>query len=261
MVSLEEVRSKASSVSGRVLNANDGEPIATARVGLTDRQTSGGGKKVEVDGSFHQKGLRAGLMVLTIRAAGFQAIHEYVRLIPGKTLDMGTLRLHAATKMRGRIVDEGGSGVVCRVTVRNLDRMKFPQEIDLGWAVKTQTDGTFEVGGLGPGRHLVVAEKRGFGVSAAEVSLGQEDADGIEIALLRGTQVSIKTSVRSSPFFLLQITDNNGNPVVSRFIGGNWTLDFNLAPGNYSLSRFEDIKLISTKKFEVGTTPLTIKAD
>ncbi len=109
-IPLDRLRGLRCSLRGRIVNAEDGNPIPNTQVQLTGK---GGTNILDLheNGEIRKDGLAPGLATLMIDAPahGFETIA--LELSPGVETDVGTIRLGPRTHIRGRFVDEAGHGV------------------------------------------------------------------------------------------------------------------------------------------------------
>jgi RNA polymerase sigma factor (sigma-70 family) len=165
LVELGDLRlSRPASLGGVVVGA-DGKPAPGARLGLkgwnADRtRFSGAAEALPVGylgdwavasdprGRFVFTDLAGGSYDLTLVAAGWPARSIAIALEPGERREDLRLELPSGSSITGRVVGPAGEPLAgARVSVRLLRRVHAP----------TRADGSFELGGLAPGRYTLVA--------------------------------------------------------------------------------------------------------
>ena len=257
-ISVDAVRSRLCGVKLRVVDADTGAAIANASVEISDRQTGGGGSATDNSGLFVQESLRPGLFLLTIDAPDHERVDHYVRLEPGTIADLGTYRLNRGVTIEGVVVDEAGKPVQASLSYRNLDRMDFPQPLDVGMGYGTESDGAFKIARAGRGRGMVTARATSPNrlvqpqeSSAVQVNTASGSITGLRIVLKPGTPVVLEPKMTRSERYLLTVTDDAGTAWFSRSIWGPWPHRFQLPPGSYTVRVFDD-------KGPRSSTPLTV---
>jgi hypothetical protein len=148
----------ASTVRGRVLQDEDGQPIAGAKVFVSSWQVL----ETAADGSFRIPGLPMRNHSLHVTAPGraCRGIHFSTALTPQAELE---LRLVRGMTVTGRVVDEDLQPVA-NARIRVGSRVGGPASD--GLIFRSAADGTFTFDGMGP-------KERPFWVSASVVSYGE----------------------------------------------------------------------------------------
>jgi hypothetical protein len=103
----------------------------------------------------------AGMKWLRLVVPGYAPAVIPVHTDPGKTADLGEVRLEPPAAVKGRVVDSKGGEIAGASVWSTLGSAAA--------AVRSAADGTFEVGGLAPGAAIVRAQTEGgFGAAAAD---------------------------------------------------------------------------------------------
>lgn len=194
----------AASIEGRVVRAEDGEPLANARV-LYHREVSmqlpyGGSRSVtgrgkgtvrtDDQGRFRISGLEGGLILLRAAARGHASAElTSVPIAVAEHVDGIELRVEAARSIAGKVsqASDGAPLAGVRVSARVPGGQPGPQ---LG--ATTGEDGTFRIDGLITGEYGLSASADGFlpNLRGSSVTVGDEDIEGVEISLDAGVAIT-----------------------------------------------------------------------
>ncbi len=153
-------------VSGVVLRADDGAPIARATVHLLGAPGSIWEASSDDTGRFEFTALAPGRYSLNARKPGYVARRvisgtSVLSLAAGQEVDDVVVRLARGGAIEGRIVDDRGEPVV-EAYVRAL-RMQYVsggRRLDIRHSVQTNDLGAFRLYGLPPGTYFVAAALR-----------------------------------------------------------------------------------------------------
>ncbi len=162
--------------------------------------------------------------------------------------------------MKGRVLDKNGKRITCSVSIRNLERMTFPQPTGLGYSTSTDHEGKFTYKSLGFGRHLVIASAGGYAPSAKEVIIGAGEEQDVQLVLKKGTLVILETHVEPHQRFLFETRNESGVLIHARHVWGTWKLRRRYLPGRYTLKIYENQRFKKTISFSVGSEPVTVIA-
>lgn len=193
---VEIVMDAGGTISGRVVDA-EGRPVEGATVhgeaaetgSATDRSFVWGTTGEEGGGRFTIRDAAPSTYVLRVRASGMgEASLTGVKVVAGRTTDVGTVTLARSGTVTGMVVDADGQGVpgatvlvVRDATVRYSDDPKG----------QTDTSGAFEVRGVRPGRvDVTVSHPAYVGGRASGVDVDVEkETTPVRIVLTRGGRI------------------------------------------------------------------------
>ena len=162
---------KPASVEGSVVNSVTGEPLAHARVRLFEYKDSGSasyGTTTKQDGRFSIKSVAPREYAVLVERSGFISLRPLdddpgtqQTLKPGEELKNLTFKLLPSAAITGRVLTPDGAPAEA-VTVDALGIR--------GWSrATTNNKGEFRLGGLPPGKYLVVAWFPNHNESPAEI--------------------------------------------------------------------------------------------
>lgn len=259
VIAPERVSACLATVKLRVLDASTNEPLP-ARVTIHSRQSRTFGPPLARDeeGWLNYTNVPPGLKVLEIEAPDYESVLTYVRVPRGGSQELGTFRLHKAVTIRGRVLDPAGQPVGCRLVVRHLDRMAFPQPLTLGRTWQSDAEGRFEVPSVGRGRHLLLAEPQKWARAAVVADTSGGAVDNVEIRLREGTAVTLDTRSDGARHYLVTVRDARALPCYACTVRSSWPRRVSLAPGTYTIEISDDQSVRRTESLRVGTEPLTL---
>ena len=163
-----------------MLSAEDGQPIAEARVSFEGLEVRSGD-----DGSYLLAGLepeKRGL--LQVEHEAFQIAQRPVR--PSWEGAIEDFELRSGTQLTGTVIDSDRmpvAGVSLRMAPTDPRQRR-------GYRSSSDRDGVFDWPSVADGSYLLVAEKEGFSVARRKVELVPQDGhDELEIMLLRGASL------------------------------------------------------------------------
>ena len=204
---VEIVMDAGGTIVGRVVDA-DGRPVEGARVHGESAEAGSmgdhfvwGSTGEEGDGRFTIRDAAPSTYVLRVRASGSGEVSlPSVKVLAGRTTDIGTVTLTSSGRVTGTVVDGDGQGipgatvlVVRDASVRYSDDPK----------AETDSSGTFEVQGVRPGRVDVTVSHPAYvggRASGVEVDVEKEPAP-VRIVLTRGGRIEGHTRHRDGrPF-------------------------------------------------------------
>ncbi len=232
----------------RVVAQETGLPIEGARVSFSDRQSGGGGKLTDANGHVEIEGIVPGLLELVVAAKDRERYHSNHRITAGSKFDVGTIRLGAARKIEGRVVDMQGSpvGGVHFVWVRR-ERYADTVPWDSGVSAVSKSDGTFSLWGCGPGTYFVRATT-GELVCETTIDTTSGDVSDAVIQLSAASQVSVTSDVPRGKIYLVRIL-RQGAPIhswLARPFTRSLERKIHLVPGRYEVQLFDDDRLVRT---------------
>jgi hypothetical protein len=258
VVPVSAVKSKLATLKTRIVDADTGAPITKARIEATDRQSGGAPYPVDENGNVVKEGLRPGLLHFSVNAEGYEYLTQYIRLEPGQINDLGTFRLNKGVTIEGMVVDEHGAPVKASVSYRNLDRIEFPQPLEVGMSYGGGGEGAFTITGAGRGRGVVIAEASDpRTVTAMAVNTAAGPVTNLRVVMKAGTRVAFEYKFDRSERYLVSLVDEAGTPWMSSY-SGPWTMKMVIPPGSYTLRIHDDKTLRKSIPVAVGATPLRI---
>lgn len=163
-------------VSGRVVNAEGGEPLGGARIELA----SGLSVESGADGRFLLAGAPSGLHTLLVTRAGYAGYSAVATVSDGAITDMGEIALPAVADtgmVLGRVVD-GNSGSVIDLVRVSLAGASVGE-------VLSDARGEFEFAGVPPGEYQLRFEKDGYHAAALNVTIAAGRGHNITQAIVQ----------------------------------------------------------------------------
>lgn len=173
-------QSQATSVSGRVIAAGTGAPIAGARLTFNESDAARSATS-DADGRFEFSGMPAARYRLFVSAAGFVSAsyggepllgHTPIAVSAGRAINDLVIELHRGATIAGRVADRAGEPIVAG-TVRafrvsgDAGNRLIPMSartmgVSVGVDPRTETDdrGQYRLIGLEPGDYVVGAVDR-----------------------------------------------------------------------------------------------------
>ena len=174
-----------------------------------------------------------GMKMLIVHAHGYEKYGRVVRAPFGEELDLGTVRLHKAIQLEGRVVDHQGRGLNTAVLlVRNLTRMREDEPLENHTRFGTRDDGTFVLHRLGSGPHLIIAEAKGLGRRGLILDPKVQAGKAVEIRMGSGIAVSVVSDLAWDRPRMLKV-ELDGVPVFGDYVGPGKTRELTLSPGTY----------------------------
>jgi hypothetical protein len=230
---IELVLAPTTAVAGRVLAA-DGAPVARGTVRLV---RDGGDLHLPVDqlGRFEVVGLDEGTyhLVAEVSGIGRGAHPEPVEVRRGRPVEGLVVRLGAGARVTGRLVG------LAEEDLAHVEMMAWAEGGGSASPGLVRPDGSFEIRGLGPGRHSLQAVVRSTGQverSSFEVEEGAR-LDGLEIDF-SGVTLTVTASVLGQPLDERPWLDGAGvgGTIGARRLGPGRFAFAGLEPGRYRLS-------------------------
>ncbi len=154
-------------ITGRVVAAETSAPLR----GVVVELVGGGGQPVatDADGRFELSERRVGTYPLRASKAGYVSNvfgaepdpADQIEVTPGRRIDRRTIRLHRASVISGRVMDEHGEPIAEASVV--AFRVECPQPGIGSWQrikeVSTNDLGEYRIHGLMPGRYYMLADR------------------------------------------------------------------------------------------------------
>lgn len=158
-VAPEQVLAKLGTVRLRALDASTSQPLADARVRLSDAHGGGIPSFTDADGRVELQHLPPAVLRLHLIGDTIEDQSLSLELGPGQILDLGDLRFAPARTLRGRIENASGKRELLQLTAKRLDPP--PTGLLHSWiSAIVASDGAFELR-LPEGRYLVRASGAG----------------------------------------------------------------------------------------------------
>ncbi|MEW6744730.1 MAG: sigma-70 family RNA polymerase sigma factor [Planctomycetota bacterium] len=266
-VPLEKMRMSSSAVRLRVVDAR-GNVLEHAEASIAD--ISGGGfvKTRGADGSIVFSAVDPGLMGLSItirRGATDLGIlyKEFIRVEPGRDLDLGDLVFETEATVKGKVVDRAGRPFPSSVWYRNLDRMKVPQPLHPHELHATHPDGRFELSGFMQGRHVFFATpdyRPDPWLACAPVVVDIRGSHEILIELRPGTKVQLRSDVDRSHVAYYVVENAAGIPVWCTEATEPLSRSLQLIPGSYTLTVSDENDVLLRRPFTVESKDVVLDA-
>ena len=257
VVTKAQLRASLARVTIRVVDAATGEPLTNGHLALNDRQTGSRGPKPDQDGIVVLDHIVPGLLVLEPMFQEYEHSRQYVRVEPGSDLDLGTLALHKTVQIQGTVLLHDGTPADASITYRCLDRMTFPQPLDVGIASRTDETGSFTIN-VGRGRYLLVFSSKEHSLTSRIVDTSSGSIENFAVKLEAGVPVTINREASRGFPLLWQVINEQSVPLVSGIGMSSYPIKTRLVPGPYTIRVYEDDVLLHSEQFTVGSSPLEI---
>jgi parallel beta-helix repeat protein len=233
LTGLEVVVDTGAQLSGRVVSALTGEPIAdavvTAEDVVSDRSYSGG---TDGDGYYQITGIDPSLLKVTAISGLYAApLAQVVDMTGGSDATL-LLSLSTGGGVSGRVLSPGGAPVAAaRVSAGLEDGQAASASI-------ADEQGYFEIAGLAPGIYWVSANAPGYAYGL-QIEVLVEDgvtADEVDVSLVEGGTVTgaITNANIGMPIGNATIASNDpfaNNAPITTTVSGSYTFD-DLPPGS-----------------------------
>ena len=196
------VLERARNLSGRVLDAESGEPVQGAEVQAVidfSAQDWTGSRRVHTvisrpDGRFSVAGLGPGPYRVTAKATGYASHNHGIVNVPGGgDAQSVEIRLRAGFRISGRVIDEStgkpieGAWAYAQPVIEGAWSPEAPIAMP-----QTGSDGRFTIEGLTAGRYQVIVNAEGYPTRQSdpvELSVGHP-APSVEIRLRVGGRIT-----------------------------------------------------------------------
>lgn len=241
----------AGAVTGRVVAAEDGQPLAQVEVEVAvpmflalHRPVRQVTVAADAGGTFRIDDVPPGSFKIIARAEGRGEVSTGVQVEGRGTADVGDLRLPRAARVAGVVIDDAGQPVGnALVRVRQggfLDNEILASMMGSG-GVRTGGDGRFDLRDLAPGRITLLASAAGRASGRSprlELAAGAALTD-VEIVLGRGGtlvgRVLFPPGQRPDDWLVLAKELQSGNsPSATPDVAGRFRID-GLDPGQYEV--------------------------
>jgi len=229
-VPLERALATLVTLRAQVIDGDSKQPIAEARVGLSDSQSSGQGQPTDADGRVELAWQRPGLLNVDVFAKGKVTPPWNVDAAPGATIDLGPLPVATPVEVAATL-DGVPSGAEVSVSLQSLDPPPHPA-LRPRHAHYGRTQGNAWKKTIAPGRYRLQASGPGcFGV--AEFDTRSLAGKPVQVAM-RGT-AKLRITPPADRRLELAISDASGLPRFRRWLSWTTTFDLDLVPGDYTV--------------------------
>ena len=188
---LDVVLDVGGAITGRVVDA-EGSPVEEARV-TAQADDRGPGRRHsaradEGDGRFLLPDVAPGAYGLGVQASGRgEAARSGVRVVAGRTTDVGTIALARGGTVQGVVVDAEGRGIPGATVHAERDANRRTSQLE----TQTGSTGAFELSGVPIGPVHVVARHPSYAISSPVVAEVDPDKETppVRIVLARGGRI------------------------------------------------------------------------
>ncbi len=235
-VPLEQVLATMGTVRLQVVDAASGQPVAGARVGLSDAQSSGQGLPVDAQGKIELRFARPGLLNLDIQVKDRVAPLLNVEVAPGATIDLGAIAVHVPIEFKATLVDAPAE---VQVSLVPLDQPAHPALKVRGTHFGSARNGEFTAR-IAPGRYRLrgTPPVRSTGSTAGGLAVVEFDTQSLTAEPLRvpmQATAKLKITPPANRRVQLAIRDAAGLPHFRRWLSWTTTFDLNLVPGEFTV--------------------------
>lgn len=197
----------AAAIDVAVVDAATGRPIEGASVEV---RGAGAARRTGADGVAALEPLVPGRWPLVVAAPGYGTAFDTV-VASAEARTEVAIALHDGVRVRGRVRDETGAAVADALVWAEPTGAWTGEPDPQRDGVRTGADGSFELGGVGRGTHLICALAPGFAPGATAPLHLDGDLDGVELTLARGMQIAGRTVRR------------DGTPATGAVVRVSWT--------------------------------------
>ncbi|MCL6580024.1 MAG: carboxypeptidase regulatory-like domain-containing protein [Firmicutes bacterium] len=255
-------------VAGRVTDATTGEPLGEVVVAVYGETGADGGAMVTAaDGSYLVPKLPAGRVWVSFRPPfGYQGAGAWAVIENGRTTVLDARLESEPGRVVGRVVEAKRPRGVPGAAVAVLTTDGLPVR-----AVLADQRGAFRLGGLAPGRYLVVASADGFGAASLEVTVRSGKTTLVELRLVSRpgwvtgavtdaetglplAGVGVRVVAPDGRWVALALTDDKGVYRTPELAPGMWDVSFFL-PGYALEARRVDVSSAEGSVLDVALRP------
>ncbi len=232
-VPFERVLATLGTVRLQVIDAASRRPVAGARVGLSDAQSSGQGQPVDVQGKIEMRFARPGLLNLDIQVKDRVAPLLNVEVAPGATIDLGAIAVHVPIDFKATLVDAPAE---VQVSLVALDQPAHPALKARGTSFGTARNGEFTAR-IAPGRYRLRGTPP-FPSTAGGLAVMEFDTQNLTAVPLRvpmQATAKLKITPPANRRVQLAIRDAAGMPHLRRWLSWTTAFDLNLVPGDFTV--------------------------
>jgi Carboxypeptidase regulatory-like domain len=270
IVSVEQVRALLSGLIVRFVDGESGLPAVKAGVTLNTLQSTEGGYQLDEQGVLRIEDHLPGLYDLRAMLAGHPLITKRIELLPGRTVDMGTITLGTGLTVQGKCVDAEGQPRKVNLGLVQLgdDASSSSNASDLCYLLGVDDQGLFSDTDVPPARFELLIRppmkgiseggESGWAVSPLVVDTRNGSVENLVIVVHRPVSVAlhpISTEVEGMKYAVITtdgITYHDGT------FSGPAAVGLEFVPGDYTLRLTRASKLVRELPLTVGTQPMTI---
>jgi hypothetical protein len=179
-----------------------------------------------------------------------------VRIPPGGKLDMGTIELRPAVRLRGSVVDVDGRAVHAQIAASPVRALASPRAARPQMTNTSATSGSFVLDAIESGPVRLVATHDDFALAVIDVDATSGPIAEIEIRMEKGTPVTFRLPHASIDRVDLVIADASGRVLTSISAYAMSAPRLRLKPGTYELRYVVDDEIARTESLEVGDDPI-----
>jgi len=256
-ISVNDVLAKTARVRLRIIDRTTHQPIAQARVSISDLQSGGGGLPTGEDGRVVLEHQATGLMQMEISAPGRETYHRRLRLEAGD-VDLGTIELGPPIKIRGIVLGPTGKPHPASITWTNLEHRDFPQPLYENQSTNADNKGNFALVGLGLGRYLIQGRTRDHSLATIIVDTGKLSDRPVRLLLKPTLPVTVDNSrMPALRARVIVIRDSQRRIVYGQNLRRPYRGTIRLPAGTYSFEIYEGRKQLQAGSIDVkpGSIP------
>jgi hypothetical protein len=258
-VDVADVKASFGSLSARLVDAGTRAPLPDARVDVNDAQGPGSRLTTGADGRVRLESLRPGRMRFEVDLKGYERLSALVDVPVAGHVDLGDVQLAPSRTLEAMVLDEQGQPVSGAVSVQNLDP---PQ--GLTWDTDSRSwvsepDGSLKIEGLGQHHSSLALRDKNLASQPLVVDMTLGDVAGVVLRAVPSVGVSLRLDWPENVRRGLRVTAASGHIATnwSSWPGGStWTA--RVAPGTYVAEIYDDAKVLLSRGFDVGATPVAL---
>jgi hypothetical protein len=248
---------RSAQVRFRCVSADSGDALPTARASLlAPRKFGAAGHRADQEGIVRIEDVDAGPRWLTVLAPGHQWFQREL-VVPESEgeVDLGTIALARAARIRGRIV--GGPSGSIEVTAFPLESFEETRAMRGSLGVSSAPpDRLWELQGLGRERYLLRLRSAEWAALPVVVDTSEGDVEGVELLAERGTEVRFQLREPRADGLLRIEADRL--PVTEREVAGTRELSVRLVPGRYTWRIEQAGRTTVARDLDVGPRDLVV---
>lgn len=228
-VPFERALGSLGSVRVQIVEGDTGRPVTSARVALSDSQSSHQGQPVDAEGKIELRLQRPGLLNLDVTAGDRVALAWNVELAPGASLDLGPLPVFAPVELKASLVDAPPGEV--QVALTTLDTPPHPALRARAGYRGSARGGEWSTR-VAPGRYRVRATGSGaLGVVEIDTRKLAGEPFRIDMQPTARLRVTPPTDRRVQ----LAVRDATGTLHFRRWLSWTAAFDVHVWPGDYTI--------------------------
>jgi RNA polymerase sigma-70 factor (ECF subfamily) len=203
------IRELAASVSLSILSAEDGQRIEGAVASIEATPDLVMNSRGALEAAIVPPGRRK----LVLEAEDYERREEWIEVIPGARMDLGTRSLGRPVEISGRIVDESGSPLDVSFEVVALDRGLPGSPLLSGGRADSDPDGTFRHLEVGPGRYLLTLAEGDSTFEPKVVDTRDGPVKDLVLVASDRTTIRVMPPFEPPPDAIFVVETANGIPV------------------------------------------------